>query len=553
MKRLKIMRILKNTTLKLYIVFILIAGVSCQDELDLTPETQISDANFWNSTSDLEKAANYLYSYLPVIYDANDNMGVFSYSNNGANSVSDGTRITPATDGSWNGNYRLIRACNNILEKAEGISGDEETINKYLAEAKFFRAWAYADLLKKFGGVPLITQTLASNSEELFAPRSDRETILELVYSDLDFAASKLTMPGAQSSAEYGRITSTAALALKSRIALFEGTRAKFHNYGNPDAHLQLAVNAAQEIIAGGEHQLFIYPDEPELSYRKQFHDVGDGRSNPEAILVRLYAQNASNNLAAHRMTESRLNQGYMVPTRQLADLYLYIDGLPMSQSSLAKPQENSLTQFEDRDPRIAMTIFSKNEFYSTGTYYQPGFNFSPTGYKFCKYFDPTHFSPPDTWVDYQIIRYAEVLLNYAEAKFELNGSIDDTDLDMTINLIRSRAGMPALTNEFVEANGLDMQTEIRRERSVELANEGFNYWDLIRWKTAELELPQTIYGARYFLEEYGETANRLDENNFVIVQSESDRFFDPAKDYLWPLPLQEIGLNPALEQNPNW
>lgn len=547
------MRKLKNITIKLSVVFLLVAVASCQEELDLAPETQISDANFWNSTSDLEKAANYLYSYLPGIYDANDNMGVFSYSNNGANSISDGTRITPATDGSWNSNYRLIRACNNILEKSEGITGDEATINKYLAEARFFRAWAYADLVKKFGGVPLITKTLDSSSEELFAPRSDRDAVLDLIYGDLDFAAENLPMPGAQSAAEYGRITATAALAFKSRVALFEGTRAKFHNYGSPNTHLQLAIDAAEKVISSGEHQLFTYADDPALSYRKQFHDIGDGKSNPEPIMVRLYAQNASNNLAAHRMTESRLNQGYMVPTRQLADLYLYTDGLPMSQSSLAKPQENSLTQFEDRDPRIAMTIFSKNEFYSTGAYYQPGFNFSPTGYKFCKYFDPTHFSPPDTWVDYQIIRYAEVLLNYAEAKFELNGTIDNADLGMTINLIRSRSGMPSLTNEFVAANGLDMQTEIRRERSIELANEGFNYWDLIRWKTAEEVMPQTIYGAKYFLEEYGETANKLDENNFVIVQGESDRYFDPAKDYLWPLPLQEIGLNPALEQNPNW
>ena len=118
------MRKLKNITIKLSVVFLLVAIASCQEELDLAPETQISDANFWNSTSDLEKAANYLYSYLPGIYDANDNMGVFSYSNNGANSISDGTRITPATDGSWNSNYRLIRACNNILESRRCRSTD---------------------------------------------------------------------------------------------------------------------------------------------------------------------------------------------------------------------------------------------------------------------------------------------------------------------------------------------------------------------------------------------------------------------------------------------
>lgn len=546
---------MKTSTKYIFLIGILFSiGLgSCQDQLDLSPETQISDANFWNSPADLEKAANYLYSFLPSINDMNDNQGTFSYSNNGADEISDGTRIAPATSSGWKNAYKLIRACNNLLEKSQKVSGDEATINKYLAEARFFRAWAYADLVKKYGDVPLITKTLTETSEELYGARTDRETVIKLVYEDLDFAVSNLPMPSAQPAAEYGRITTTAALAFKARVALFEGTRAKFHNYGNPNEHLQLAVDAAEKVISSGEHQLFSYDEDPSLSYRKLFQDAGDGKSNKEAILVRLYAENTSNNLSAHRISENRINQGIMVPTRALADLYLYEDGLPIEKSPLAKPQTTTLSQFEKRDPRMGMTIFNKNLYYSPTTLYAPSFSFTPTGYKFSKYYDPLYLSPPDSWVDYQIIRYAEVLLIYAEAKFELNGTIDDADLDKSINLIRARVNMPPLTNAFVSANGLDMRTEIRRERAVELAMEEFNYWDLIRWKTAEIELPKTVYGAKYIEAEYGETTNKLDSENFVIVQAEADRFFDPAKDYLWPIPLQEIGLNSALTQNPNW
>jgi hypothetical protein len=159
------------------------------------------------------------------------------------------------------------------------------------------------------------------------------------------------------------------------------------------------------------------------------------------------------------------------------------------------------------------------------------------------------------SFIDRILIRYAEVLLNNAEAKFELNGSISDEDLNKTINLLRDRVGMIHLTNAFVAANGLDMRTEIRRERRIELALEGFRYWDLIRWKTAETELPKTLKGTKYFPDEYGTTAQvTIGADGFVVVQDVSKRHFDPQRDYLWPLPLQELGLNPNLgDNNPNW
>jgi hypothetical protein len=161
------------------------------------------------------------------------------------------------------------------------------------------------------------------------------------------------------------------------------------------------------------------------------------------------------------------------------------------------------------------------------------------------------------SYVDYAIIRYAEVLLNFAEATFELNGSISDADLDRSINLLRARGGVAPLTNSLVSNYTLSMREEIRRERRVELAMEGFRYWDLLRWKQAENELPQMILGAKYFEDE----ALVIDPNwnpmrtqdGFIITEPATNRNFNPDRDYLWPLPLTELSMNPNLVQNPNW
>ena len=146
------------------------------------------------------------------------------------------------------------------------------------------------------------------------------------------------------------------------------------------------------------------------------------------------------------------------------------------------------------------------------------------------------------------------MLLIFAEAPFEQTGALSDADLDLTINRLRARGGVAKLTNAFATANGLTLRDEIRRERRVELAQEGFRYWDLIRWKTAEIELVKPVLGNFYFKSEYpaGTTVN-LTPDNYILVQAASFRKFDPNRDYLWPLPINEIALNPALKQNPNW
>lgn len=164
---------------------------------------------------------------------------------------------------------------------------------------------------------------------------------------------------------------------------------------------------------------------------------------------------------------------------------------------------------------------------------------------------------------DRHLIRYAEVLLNYAEAIYERNGTISDADIDLSINKLRSRVNMPRLTNAFAMANGLTMQAELRRERTVELCLEGFRYDDLRRWKTAEIEMPKDVKGIKIEGTSWAARApyndpsylNKIDANGFLIV--EQNRKFDPGKNYLQPLPTREIAFyttnGKELTQNPGW
>lgn len=160
---------------------------------------------------------------------------------------------------------------------------------------------------------------------------------------------------------------------------------------------------------------------------------------------------------------------------------------------------------------------------------------------------------------DYPVIRYAEVLLINAEALFERNGFITDAQLNQTINLLRARAGVAPLTNAFAQQYGLDMRTEIRRERTVELCFEGFRFDDLRRWGTAAAEMPEALEGVKWTGTQYAADPQWADDklnigaDGYVVVESAADRKFDPNKNYLFPLPTRQILLDPKLTQNPGW
>ena len=533
-----------------FTIITLLIGVSSCD-VNRVPETQLSDEVFWKTGKDLQVACNYLYTFLPGLPNTDDIWSDDAYARE-PNVISDGSRLAPATDANFNTPYRLIRAANNIIEKAPRAveSGAlASIIDVYIAEARFFRGWAYFLLLQKYGGVPLILNVLKENSNELNAGANKREEVIQSIYKDLDFAIDKLPTPTKLDAVGYGRISKTAALAFKSRAALFEGTRSKFHGYGNFQSHLTLALAAAKAVIDSKEHSLF-------GNYFNLFQLQGEGRQNPENILVRQYGVSSVDIVTTHNAARVFEN-GAGCPTKSLVDSYLMIDGLPITKSPLYKKPKVSTDVFVNRDTRLIATIMKRGDTYITTV---PVFTISglagqPTGFVSRKYFNIDDWQFSRSTIDAAVIRYAEVLLNYAEAKYELDGGISDADLDLSINLLRTRGGIAKLSNAFINSNvGLKMQDEIRRERRVEFAVEGFRYWDLIRWKTAEIELPKSVLGNYFFKDEFGTlTAVKLTPDNYIINQEARFRKFNPARDYLWPFPVNEIALNPSLEQNPNW
>ena len=541
----------------------------CTKDLDLSPLDTISDASFWKTPDDFQKAANALYSALPGFshFDVDADL---AYVN--PNAVSNSTSTTPDTDGNWNNPYTRIRNCNNLLEKIEAspIAAD---LKVYAAEARFFRAFNYWSLYRLYGGVPLVTKVLEINSEELYGARNSAKETVDFILQDLLEAVPDLPEESQVAAANKGRITKGAANALRARIALYEGAWRKFRNEAEADSYLNIAVEAAGAVINSGQYSLFTAYGAD--SYRLLFDNEGDNA--PECILDRRY-ESEVNQHSFPREVQT------LQPTKQLADMYLCMDGLPVEQSSLFGGYGGFTSEFENRDPRMTQTFIMPGKVvhrYLVVSGPSESWPFvtqnSKTGYVIFKYYTQTPNAMVMPWLDRQgwdrhLIRYAEVLLIYAEATFEKNGSISDDDLNKTVNLLRQRAGLTTpLTNAFVQSNGLDMREEIRRERTVELALEGFRWDDLRRWKTAEIELKKTIRGIKITDTEWGtqpviiegtdqniypspEWQNQADSEGFLVCEPAAARSaFDPGKHYLRPLPAKEIQLNTNLQQNPGW
>lgn len=529
--------------------------------LDRFPETEFSDQQFWNTENDLKFAANRLYQQLAGVQldsRADDNV------NQTVNLISNGAWSIPSTSGDWSGPYAMIFTANNILEKGQKAVVEEAVKNRYFAEALFFRAYAYFQLVQKYGDVPLHLKTLDFNAEELNMPRTDRYQIAAQLYEDLDFATDWLPVFKALPAAEYGRVTKSAAQALKARIALFLGTFGKYH--GIPESayrpHLQRAVQSCVFVMEEG-HLLF-------GDYGKLFMHDGEGPGNTENIFVKIYGVDASNVILGHNYSRD-LENGRVAVTRNFIRQYLYNDGLPAfgekndlkaNRSAFFVPEDKEQsynTVFANRDPRLTYTLFQAGEEAYKGPWVPTTTLGSRTAYATKKGFSIADWQTNGAGTtDKILIRYAEVLLTYAEAKYELDADISDADLDRTINLLRRRAGLDVkLSNSFVSAHGLNMLEEIRRERNVELALEGFRYPDIIRWKLAETVLTQTLLGAKYTAQEWvGADVRNLNLNidEVLVVEDKGTRRFDPAKDYHYPVPLNEISLSGGnIIQNPNW
>ncbi len=569
---------MKNTFLISIFIILCFLFFSCEKSLDLAPKTSYSEATFFKTTEQFKLFANQFYTELPVVSSYTSDRDLYSdiLAALSTNTISNGSYSATTTSTVWENSYITIRNSTYLIQRAdEADQLIKQEVAVYGGEARFFRALAYYNLFRDFGGVPIIDKVLDLNdSELLFGPRNSREDVVTYILNDLDAAIPALPAESAIAANDKGRVSKGAALSLKARVALFEGTWRKFRNIDGYNALLDQAIDASGQVISSGEYEIFgrrdVLGDE---SYR-YFFILDKVQSNianltkadqKEYILV--------NRFDASLRRQSVTSLEFMAsPTKKLADMFLCKDGLPINKSPLFRGKQTITSEYENRDLRM------KNVFFVPGvqawetqppSYARNWSNpfaggmptnisifgtYTITGYMASK-FNPQILNPS---MDFPVIRYAEVLLINAEALYEKNGSITDAQLDLTINKLRNRAEIVKLTNALVSSNGLDMRTEIRRERSIELFLESQRFDDLRRWKTAETEMPQALKGVLWTGTQYdtdpqwNSVVYPLDSEGNIIIEDASKRRFE-ERHYLFPIPLGQILLNPQLEQNPGW
>ncbi|HTN37902.1 MAG TPA: RagB/SusD family nutrient uptake outer membrane protein [Arachidicoccus sp.] len=560
-----IQNINKNIVLGICSLLIFFSFSGCKKFLDLEPASEITDLTYWKTTNDYKLSANWFYRYSLPDPGYGDNQSDIAFGME-VNSVSAGTNVAPEDDGTWNGAYEGIRNANKMILEGNKSSFKKDILS-YLGEGHFFRAFNYFTLLSRYGGVPIIDQVLLPSDEEVFSARATRPEVIDFILKDLDSAIQNLPV---KASADNGRICKEAAQAFKARVCLFEGTWRKFHSEGDAEPLLDQAIVAAKAVIDSKAYSL--YNAKGADSYRLMFID-GTSENNPESIIVKRYRENINVNGFAYGVSWGQLN-----PTKKMADLYLCSDGLPIDKSDKFKGYDSCRSEFYNRDPRMTESLLLPAKKiirpqYDTYRPQWPGVDNNRnvnSGYMLYKFISekPTPGNGGGAF-DWNVIRYAEVLLIYAEAQYERHGSISDADLNLSINLLRSRVNMPALTNSFIANHGLDMRKEIRRERTVELAFENFRWDDLRRWKTAETELPKSVLSIKVTGTQWASKTVTVDGNNYTsyfynlassqleagckVLQPAAQRKFDPNKDYLLPLPTKQVSLNDNLKQNPKW
>jgi hypothetical protein len=483
-------------------LFILLL-TGCNDEfMDRTPETSVGTENFFNTEADLSM----------YIYGLYDFTGVWNYSNDGYYTTDNaantgntelqammiGNPSSSTITGGWD--WNRLRDINVFLENADKAEITDEIKNHYIGIARFFRARFYMDKVKRYSDVPWYDHVIQPNNEgDLMKARDPRDLVAGKIFEDFQFAADHV-MNGQPK----GAVNNWIVLSYMARAALYEGTFRKYHSEmnlaGTANQYLDLAVETAHKIMTDGGFSLH-NTGRPESDYGSLFTS-DDLTANPEVILPVIYEDNVINS----GWWAFMFGNYEVSPSKDLLQAYLMNDGSFYSQQS-GHETYSFIQEFEDRDPRLKQTYaYPGYVLVNTDTYSQGGGiyiqqlqkNF--TGYHQIKGFVNDKDVTVQHNVDFPVIRYAEILLIYAEAKAE-RGELTQTDLDQTVNLIRDRAGMPPLTmNPAVDpvqqarypnlVNSTSQWAElleIRRERRIELAMEGYRYDDLMRWKAGKL------------------------------------------------------------------
>ena len=575
---------------KVFTVCISVLLISSCD-LNELPQSSISPENSFKNETELKL---YINGLLPMLSGSTiekvDN-GIES----SLPSYMIGLRSSTLDAGSWSwGNLRKI----NIFLKYSQNCPDEKVKAKYDAMAYYLRAQFYYEKLKTFGGVPYYDFVLDDNSPELYNSRDTREMVADKILQDIDKAITN----GVEDK-KINEITKWTSLALKSRFCLFEGTYRKYHNIAGYERFLQECVLASEELMTSGKYSIDASGGNTS-AYRDLFVQPNtQDANNKEVINAEAYSKALG---VKHGLNYTILNTagGKIGLEKSLIDSYLMTDGSRFTDQP-GYATKTFKEEFQNRDPRLTQTVrgpgyIRVGESTANVSNLIQAITHSTTGYMPIKYFSSSAYDAQNANEnDIIVYRYAEVLLNFAEAKAEL-GTLSQNDIDLSIKLIRNRVGMPNLNMVIANSNPdpvLSTQyplvsgsnkgviLEIRRERRIEMVMEGLRYDDLMRWKAGHLFIPQ--FKGVYFSGEGGYDLDGDNKNDIylytgnkpsiavlggataiklnsalylsngssgnIVVNTEKVKSWNEERDYLAPIPNSALVINPNLEQNPYW
>lgn len=523
---------------------------SCK-KLDLAPTDRYTELTFWQSSDNVNSALNNIYRSIytsdRIFYNEamSDNAFTKLGVNTGADAIASGnfTISLPRFQQDWAFYYGGIKSCNIFLENVDkNESLLEATKNRMKGEVRFIRAWHNFNLMKWWGDIPLLRTDITPDEAKVIA-RTGRAEVLQFILDELDAVAGLVPNREGYTDADNGRITRGAALALKARVLLYEGNR------------MADVVTICEQLIdqqaQNGSYSLV-------GNYTDLFSSNMTNKKNTETIFSLQYVPQLrtwGDNIDFVPISAgARTNN--LSPTQELVNNYIMLNGKNIADAGSGYDENNPQI---NRDPRFRATIVYDqypwvNPNGSTQTIYiKPGTapagqaaneystagQGTATGYYWRKYWDPNYTAPGlSSGLNLHLIRYAEVLLMYAEAKQALNQMTADV-WNKTIRALRVRAG-------FTDAAALDfpgastaLTDVIRKERRTELAMEGVRIDDIRRWKLSEVVLNGWAHGAKY--------GDPSADNGYIRVQL---RTFDAAKHYLWPVPPSERLLNSNLSQN---
>ena len=585
---------MRNIFIILLVVLTTAMFSSCdKNYLDKPPTDRLEASEFFNTATDLEVYTNGLYDMLPDyhLYDATYGL---STADNIVSLIEPaqvtGTRLVPVKRGSGGWSWSDLRSINFFLQNYTKCP-DEAAKLKYGGIARFFRAFFYFDKVKTFGDVPWYSTVLEADDSALYKARDPRTLVMDSVLADINYAIDHIP-----AEVQLNRITKYTALLLKARICLYEGTFRKYHTelslQSTADQWLQDAATAAQQLMASGAYKLYTAGG-PNVSYRTLF--ARNDQDPTETILARDYNPSFGHHTLSYLMTSP--TQGSWGATKDFVNNYLMTDGSRFTDI----PGYDTLgfyAEMQNRDPRLTQSIAGPNFKVLGETTVEPvNLNITTTGYRVIKALATRdQWGSGSAYNDIILFRYAEALLIYAEAKAEL-GTITQADLDQSINLLRDRVGMPHtnldydnaqpdpyLAAEYPNVTGPNKGVilEIRRERRIEMFDEGLRWDDLMRWKDGK-KLEQPMLGI-YFSHLGAFDFNNDGKTDVYLYNGDASGvpagvptkinikqrpltngtsgnlnpyrnqiIFEEPKDYYYPIPLEDLTLNKNLTQNPGW